>query len=52
MSQIKLDREAVESVIHNVFYKNVDEIRVAVQWFIQYINKRPFEVIQRLCKKM
>lgn len=41
-----------QSVIHNVFYKNVSEIRTAVQGFINYINERPFEVVRRLCKKM
>ncbi len=34
-----------KSVIHNIFYKNVDEIRAAVQGFIQHINKRPLEFI-------
>lgn len=41
-----------QSVIHNVFYKNVNEIKKAVQRFIQYINEHPSEVIQRLCEKM
>ena len=41
-----------QSVIHNVFYKNINEIRNAVQGFIQHINERPSEVIQRLCEKM
>ena len=41
-----------QSVIHNVFYKNINEIRNAVQRFIQHINERPSEVIQRLCEKM
>ena len=41
-----------QSVIHNVFYKNVNEIRIAVQGFINYVNERPSEVIQRLCEKM
>ena len=40
-----------QSVIHNVFYKNINEIRNAVQGFIQHINERPSEVIQRLCEK-
>ena len=41
-----------QSVIHNVFYKNINEIRNAVQGFIQHINERPSKVIQRLCEKM
>ncbi len=41
-----------QSVIHNVFYKNINEIRKAVQGFIRHINERPSEVIQRLCEKM
>ena len=41
-----------QSVIYNVFYKNINEIRNAVQGFIQHINERPWEVIQRLCEKM
>ena len=41
-----------QSVIHNVFYKNANEIRTAVQGFINYVNERPSEVIQRLCEKM
>ncbi len=28
-------------MIHNVFYKNINEIRNAVQGFIQHINERP-----------
>lgn len=41
-----------QSVIHNVFYKNVNEIRTAVQGFINYVNERSSEVIQGLCEKM
>ena len=41
-----------QSVIHNVFYKNINEISKAVQGFIRHINERPSEVIQRLCEKM
>ena len=41
-----------QSVIHHVFYKNINEIRNAVQGFIRYINERPSEVIQRLCEKI
>ena len=41
-----------KSVIHNVFYKSVAEIKKAVQGFIEYINQRPLEVIRRFCEKM
>ena len=41
-----------KSVIHNVFYKSVAEIKKAVQDFIEYINQRPLEIIRRLCEKM
>ena len=41
-----------QSVIHHVFYKNINEIRNAVQGFIQYFNQRHSEVIQRLCEKI
>lgn len=40
------------AVIYNVFYKNVYEIRRAVQEFIKYINSNPNQVIDRLCIKM
>ncbi|SHE13809.1 Transposase and inactivated derivatives [Chlamydia abortus] len=38
-----------KSVIYNVFYKSVEEIRKAVQDFISEINKSPQKVIDRLC---
>ena len=41
-----------KSVIHNVFYKSVAKIKKAVQGFIEYINKKPLEVIRMLCEKM
>ena len=41
-----------KSVIHNVFYKSVAEIKKAVQGFIEYINEKPLEVIRMLCEKM
>ena len=41
-----------KSVIHNVFYKSVAEIKKAVQGFIEYINKKPLDVIRMLCEKM
>lgn len=40
------------AVIYNVFYKNVYEIRKAVQDFIKFINCDPNQVIDRLCIKM
>lgn len=40
------------SVINNVFFQNVEEIRKAVQSFITEINKNPLEIIDRLCIKM
>ena len=41
-----------KSVIHNVFYKSVAEIKKAVQGFIEHINQKPLEVIRMLCEKM
>ncbi|GGK09672.1 hypothetical protein GCM10007063_35150 [Lentibacillus kapialis] len=41
-----------KSVIYNVFYKSVDEIRQAVQSFISEISKRPETIVQRLCNKL
>ncbi|MDE5977433.1 MAG: IS630 family transposase, partial [Turicibacter sp.] len=41
-----------KSVIHNVFYKSVTEIKKAVQGFFESINQRPIEVIRRLREKM
>ncbi|BFH62480.1 hypothetical protein PAJ34TS1_30720 [Paenibacillus azoreducens] len=38
-----------KSVIHNVFYHTVAEIRTAVQNFISEINKTPMETVDRLC---
>ena len=38
-------------MIHNVFYKNINEIRNAVQGFIKYVNERPSEVIQRTMRE-
>ncbi len=40
------------AVIYNVFYKNVHQIKLAVQVFIQYINLHCIEVIDRLCVRM
>lgn len=41
-----------QAVINNVFYKNVDEIKTAVQNFIKHINDHQDEVVQRLCLKI
>ena len=41
-----------QSVIHIVFYKNVNEIKKAIQRFIQYMNEHPSGGIQRLCEKI
>lgn len=40
------------SVIYNVFYKSVEEIRDAVQAFITEINKTPAKTVDRLCIQM
>ena len=40
-----------QSVIHNVFYRNINEIRKAVQGFIQHINERPSEVNPETMRK-
>lgn len=41
-----------KSVIYNVFYKTVDEIREAVQSFISEISKNPEAIVRRLCTKL
>jgi transposase len=38
-----------KSVIYNVFYHTVNEIRIAVQCFIAEINKSPMKIVDRLC---
>jgi predicted transcriptional regulator len=40
---------AENSVIYNVFYCTVNEIRLAVQGFISEINKTPMKIVDRLC---
>lgn len=40
------------SVIYNVFYSTVAEIRAAVQTFIREINKTPARTVDRLCIQM
>jgi transposase len=41
-----------KSVIYNVFYSNVNEIRKAVQNFIAEISKTPQKIIDRLCVQL
>lgn len=41
-----------QPAIYNVFYKNVNEIKKAVQGGIKYINEHPSEVAQRVCEKI
>ena len=38
-----------ESVINNVFFKNLAEIKVAVHNFINWVNLNPLITINRLC---
>ena len=40
------------SVVNNVFFKSLFSVRVAIQDFIQTINKVPTQTIDRLCVKM
>lgn len=40
------------TVINNVFFHNVDEIKAAVRSFIDWINTIPNQVIDRLCVQM
>ena len=41
-----------ESVINNVFFKTLGEIKLAVRSFIAYINLTPQRTIDRLCVRM
>jgi putative transposase len=41
-----------KSIIYNVFYKSVEEIRTAVQTFITQINIEPMKIVNRLCLKL
>lgn len=38
-----------KSVIYNVFFETVDEIRTAVKGFTDEISKNPMKIIDRLC---
>lgn len=37
------------SVVNNVFFNHVSEIKIAVQKFITWVNTVPYTVIDRLC---
>jgi putative transposase len=37
------------SVVNNVFFNQVSEIKIAVQKFITWVNTVPYTVIDRLC---
>lgn len=39
-------------IINNVFYKTLNQIRIAVRGFIRMINLSPETIITRLCLKM
>src|SRR5690625_403020 len=41
-----------KSVIYNVFYKTVVEIREVVQSFISEVSKSPETIVRRLCTKL
>ncbi|WP_188634398.1 transposase, partial [Lentibacillus kapialis] len=41
-----------KSVIYNVFYQSVDEIRKAVQSFILEVSRTPEVIVHRLCNKV
>jgi transposase len=40
------------NVVNNVFYSKVDEIRIAVNSFLDTINKVPQQIIDRLCIRL
>ena len=40
------------NVVNNVFFSKVDEIRVAVNSFLDTINKVPQQIIDRLCIRL
>jgi len=40
------------NVVNNVFFSKVDEIRVAVNSFLDTINKVPQQIIDRLCVRL
>jgi transposase len=41
-----------KSVIYNVFYSSVDDIRKAVQTFLTEISKNPMQIVDRLCIRL
>jgi len=40
------------NVVNNVFFSKVDEIRIAVNSFLDTINKVPQQIIDRLCVRL
>lgn len=40
------------NVVNNVFFSNVDEIRIAVNLFLETITKAPLQIIDRLCIRL
>ena len=40
------------NVVNNIFYSKVDEIRIAVNSFLDTINKAPLQIIDRLCIRL
>jgi transposase len=40
------------SVINNVFFKSLSQVRSTIQTFIRHINKVPTQTIDRLCVRM
>ena len=40
------------NVVNNIFYSKVDEIRIAVNSFLDTINKTPLQIIDRLCIRL
>lgn len=41
-----------KSVIYNVFYSSVDDIRKAVRTFLSEISKNPMQIVDRLCVRL
>lgn len=41
-----------KSVIYNVFFSSVEEIRDAVKNFMDEISKEPMKVVDRLCVRL
>lgn len=41
-----------KSVIYNVFFPSVEEIRAAVKSFMDEISKDPMQIVDRLCVRL